>query len=93
MVATNCSSSSTMVAANSQWLVPTICCTCNGNNPTHMNIIQTQYHQFKHSFNKFQTSIMHISPKMYPFHKIKLKPSLNQGFSPLKHKTFEGKRR
>ena len=23
-----------MVAANSQWLVPTICCTCNGNNPT-----------------------------------------------------------
>jgi hypothetical protein len=22
------------VAANSQWLVPTICCTCNGNNPT-----------------------------------------------------------
>jgi len=25
---------SKMVAANSQWLVPTICCTCNGNNPT-----------------------------------------------------------
>jgi hypothetical protein len=23
-----------MVAANSQWLVSTICCTCNGNNPT-----------------------------------------------------------
>jgi hypothetical protein len=33
MVAAN-SSSSTMVAANSQWLVLSICCTCNGNNPT-----------------------------------------------------------
>jgi hypothetical protein len=33
MVATNCSSPSTMVAANSQWLVPSICCTCNGNKP------------------------------------------------------------
>jgi len=26
-----------MVAANSQWLVPTICCTCNGNNPNLLN--------------------------------------------------------
>jgi hypothetical protein len=33
-VAANSSSSSTMVAANSQWLVLSICCTCNGNNPT-----------------------------------------------------------
>jgi hypothetical protein len=33
MVATNSSSPSTMVAANSQWLVPSICCTCNDNKP------------------------------------------------------------
>jgi hypothetical protein len=33
-VAANSSSSSTMVAVNSQWLVLSICCTCNGNNPT-----------------------------------------------------------
>jgi hypothetical protein len=33
MVATNSSSPSTMVAANSQWLVSSICCTCNDNKP------------------------------------------------------------
>jgi len=32
-VAANSSSSSTMVATNSQWLVLSIFCTCNGNNP------------------------------------------------------------
>ena len=34
MVATNSSSPSTMVAANSQWLVPSICCTLMATNPT-----------------------------------------------------------
>jgi hypothetical protein len=32
-VAANSISSSTMVAANSQWLVLSICCTCNDNKP------------------------------------------------------------
>jgi len=43
MVATNSSSSSTMVAANSQWLVPSICCTLMATNPTDFRYIFKNY--------------------------------------------------
>jgi len=39
-----------MVAANSQWLVQTICCTCNGNNPTDPSHVRNQTGSFGDAF-------------------------------------------
>jgi hypothetical protein len=72
-----------MVAANSQWLVPTICCTCNGNNPT---ITPFAIHVGQLSSCFFSTGLHSAALPSLPFRE-RLWPSFQVLAKPFNHQS------